>query len=296
MTWSADLADQLDFYWTVHLRPRLAGLTDEEYLWEPVAGMWSVRPDAAGRLRPDFLVPEPPIPPVTTIAWRLDHVTREVMGKRARAIFGGSPAGEADDIDMYDDRHWPEPVPATAADALADLDLAYRLWHDGLAARDDEAMLRTLGPRGAAYADDSLAQLVLHINREVMAHGAELCLLRDLFRAEQDGRDPLVAAALRGDADAVRADNPAAARPSLAAEAAGLRHWAVVDALVEGGAPSDGALHYAAAAGERATAEKLVAHGADVAAVDDRFGLTPAGWARYFGHAELAGWLDGAGR
>lgn len=68
MTWSADLIDQLDFYWTVHFRPRLEGLTDAEYRWEPVPGMWSVRPDAAGRLVADFLVPEPPIPPVTTIA------------------------------------------------------------------------------------------------------------------------------------------------------------------------------------------------------------------------------------
>ena len=50
MTWSADLIDQLDFYWTVHFRPRLEGLTDAEYRWEPVPGMWSVRPDAAGRL------------------------------------------------------------------------------------------------------------------------------------------------------------------------------------------------------------------------------------------------------
>jgi len=43
-------------------------------------------------------------------------------------------------------------------------------------------------------ADSSVAQLVLHINREVMAHGAEICLLRDLYRAEQSQRDPLVPA------------------------------------------------------------------------------------------------------
>ena len=43
-------------------------------------------------------------------------------------------------------------------------------------------------------ADSSVTQLVLHINCEVMAHGAEICLLRDLYRAEQSQRDPLVAA------------------------------------------------------------------------------------------------------
>ncbi|MFT4293928.1 MAG: DinB family protein [Micropruina sp.] len=204
MTWGADLVDQLDFYWTVHFRPRLVGLTDAEYRWEPVPGMWSVRPDATGRMQVDLLVPEPPIPPLTTIAWRLDHISRGVLGIRARALFGGSPAGDADDIDMFDDRHWPEPRPATASEALAELDLAYQLWRDGVAACDDEALGRPLGPRGAAFAESSLAQLVFHINREVMAHGAEICLLRDLYRAEQQGRDPLVAAALRGDADAVR--------------------------------------------------------------------------------------------
>ena len=291
MTWSADLVGQLDFYWNVHFRPRLTGLTDSEYLWEPVPGMWSVRPDTTGRLRVDFLAPEPPIPPVTTIAWRLDHVTREVLGKRARALFGGSPAGDADDIDMYDDRHWPEPVPGTAGDALAELDRAYGLWRDGVGARGDAAMERPLGPRGAAYATDSLAQLVLHINREVMAHGAEICLLRDLYRADQQGRDPLIAAALGGDAEAVRRLDVSGARPTLAAEAAGLRHWEVVRALAEGGASIEGALHYAAAAGEREAVEWLVEHGADLEAVDDRFGLTPAGWAGYFGHAELAAWL-----
>jgi hypothetical protein len=28
-----------------------------------------------------------------------------------------------------------------------------------------------------------IAELIVHINREVMHHGAEICLLRDLYRA-----------------------------------------------------------------------------------------------------------------
>lgn len=286
MVWSADIVDQLDFYWNTHLRPRLAGLTDEEYLWEPVGGMWSVR-HCRGRLRPDLVSPQPPLPPVTTIAWRLDHVTRGVLGMRARALFGGSPA-EGASADMYDERHWPEPIPADAAGALASLEYAYALWHAGAAALDDLAMTAPLGPVGAAYANSSMAQLVLHVNREVMAHGAEICLLRDLYRAEQDDRDVLVAAALRGDADAVRALGPAGARRTLVAEAAGLHRWEVVRALVEAGAPTDGVLHYAAAAGQREIAELLVAHGADLDAADARFGQTPAAWAEYYGHGEPA--------
>ena len=47
--WTAQLHDQLDFYWQHSLRPRLEGLTDEEYLWEPVADCWSVRRRADAR-------------------------------------------------------------------------------------------------------------------------------------------------------------------------------------------------------------------------------------------------------
>jgi len=38
-----DLIDQLDWHWNYHLRPRLDGLTDAEYFWEPVDGCWSIR-------------------------------------------------------------------------------------------------------------------------------------------------------------------------------------------------------------------------------------------------------------
>ncbi|TDC49340.1 hypothetical protein E1212_18645 [Jiangella ureilytica] len=291
MTWSADLLEQLEFYWTFHFRPRLAGLTDDEYLWEPVDGAWSLRPvGPGGALEPEFLQPEPPIPPVTTIAWRAVHIGRDVLGKRARAFFDPDAA----DADMYDARHWPAALPGDAAGALAMLDEGYRLWHEGVAALDDEALLRPLGPRGAAYAEDTMAKLVLHVNREVMAHGAEICLLRDLYRAYADRRDPVVAAALRGDAPAVAratADG-GAVRPTLVAEAAGLHHWDVVRALVAAGAPADGALHYAAGAGELEVVTLLVEHGADTGAVDDRFRLTPAAWADYFQHPEVAAYLS----
>ena len=42
--WTFELIDQLDHHWQHQLRPRLEGLTDAEYLWEPVAGCWSLRP------------------------------------------------------------------------------------------------------------------------------------------------------------------------------------------------------------------------------------------------------------
>jgi len=46
--WSFQLAGQLDWHWREQLRPRLDGLTDAEYRWEPVPGAWNVRPRGTG--------------------------------------------------------------------------------------------------------------------------------------------------------------------------------------------------------------------------------------------------------
>lgn len=300
MTWRAALANQLDFYWAVHLWPRLAGLTDDEYLWEPVEGSWNLRRRADGRWQPDTALVEPPLPPVTTIAWRIVHVGRDVLGKRAHAFFGDDSLPEGSlpggDTVMFDDRWGPEPLPGTAEDALAFLQRAFGLWRDGVAGLDDEALLRPLGPRGGPFADDTMAALVLHINREVMAHGAEICLLRDLYRARRDRENPLVAAALRGDAgEVVRllevGESTGARSAPLVVEAAGLEHWDVVRALLEHGLPVGGAnpsaLHYAAAAGRLDVVRLLLAHGADAELLDPGYRLPAAGWADFFGHPEV---------
>ena len=46
MDWSRELGDQLRWHVEQHVRPRRAGLTDEEYCWEPVPGCWNIRPRA----------------------------------------------------------------------------------------------------------------------------------------------------------------------------------------------------------------------------------------------------------
>ena len=100
LTWNALLLDQLDWHWQRQLRPRLEGLTDEEYLWEPVANCWSVRPRGhartemaagSGDLVIDFAYPEPKPAPVTTIAWRIGHLVVGVFGARVASHFGGPP-------------------------------------------------------------------------------------------------------------------------------------------------------------------------------------------------------------
>ncbi len=48
-----------------------------------------------------------------------------------------------------------------------------------------EGMARPCGPAEGPYADEPMATLVLHISRELIHHGAEVALLRDLWTHTQ---------------------------------------------------------------------------------------------------------------
>jgi hypothetical protein len=183
--WTFQLAEQLDWHWRGQLRPRLNGLTDEEYRWEPVPGAWNVRPRGtaraplaigAGDFTIDFARPEPDPPPVTTIAWRLGHITVGVLGMRAASHFGGPP---------FDDATYR--YPGDAASALDQLDAAYATWMAGVRGLSPDRLARPIGSAEGPWAEHSMAELVLHINRETMHHGAEIALLRDLYRWRYNG-------------------------------------------------------------------------------------------------------------
>jgi hypothetical protein len=183
LDWNAQLIDQLDYHWQHHLRPRLEGLTDDEYRWEPVPGAWNVRPRGtatapiaagAGDFTIDFAMPEPDPPPVTTIAWRIGHIVVGVLGARVAAHFGGPPYD-------YDTHHYP----GDAAGALAQLDAVYAAWVDGVRGLGSEGLARRCGSAEGPWGSEPMATLVLHINRETIHHGAEIALLRDLYRWKQ---------------------------------------------------------------------------------------------------------------
>ena len=179
MNWvSALIDDQLGFYWDYSLWPRVQGLTDQEYLWEPVDGCWSIRPDAEGVLRLDGMTvfPEPVPPPVTTLAWRIVH-TATAMSQRTSTFFDNPGDGP----DMFDPVHWPSAIPGTAADGIAFLESCYYAWHDNIAALSAAELAEPLGPKGGFFAQDPMAALIVHINREVMHHGGEIGVLRDLY-------------------------------------------------------------------------------------------------------------------
>jgi DinB superfamily len=179
--WGAVLVGQLEFYWAAHLRPRLQGLTDEEYLWEPVGGCWSLRRGQDGTYILDGHWPEPSPPPITTIAWRLIHIGVGCFATRTSAFFGDGSV--PDDATMFDPRHAPADLPYTAAQAVTFLDTTYQQWHNAIAMLDEAALSKPLGPKGAQFANHPMAELIAHINREVMHHGGEIGLLRDLYRA-----------------------------------------------------------------------------------------------------------------
>jgi hypothetical protein len=63
---------------------------------------------------------------------------------------------------------------------LAFVDLHHDRWVDGVGTLGAEGLGRACGPAEGPYAAAPLAALVLHVNREVLHHGAEVALMLDL--------------------------------------------------------------------------------------------------------------------
>jgi hypothetical protein len=160
----------LDYVWG-RLRARCDGLTQEEYMWEPVTGCWSVRDDG-GAVTVDRLAPAPAPAPVTTIAWRLWHIGSECLAGYTQDGLGPWPL-------QVRDREWFMAVDP----ALAAVDTAWAAFRAGLGALGEDGMNSALGENWGPYADDSWAALVLHAQDELSHHGAEIALLRDLYAA-----------------------------------------------------------------------------------------------------------------
>jgi hypothetical protein len=179
INWSTQLAEQLDWHWSNQARPRLDGLTDDEYLWEPVTDAWNVRPRSestspeppgSGDFTIDFAFPQPEPAPVTTIAWRLAHIVVGVLAMRNASYFGGP----ATDYNVFE-------YAGTAAEALKQLDHEYDTWNAGVRTLDADALATPCGPSQGPYAELPMGALVLHINREMIHHLSEIALLRDLY-------------------------------------------------------------------------------------------------------------------
>jgi hypothetical protein len=160
-------------------------LTDEEYLWEPVPGSWSVRRRAdgpgqgatvllgAGEWGRDSAPEHPYPPPFTTIAWRLSHIS-EMLMLRSDYTTGSHVLTS----DTY-------ATSGEAASAIAAFVAASDAWRGTLLSCDDAA-LDTVGLSAYPYGSDAqevFIDIVWWVNQEILHHGAEIALLRDLYRA-----------------------------------------------------------------------------------------------------------------
>ena len=160
-------------YYAGRTMERLDGLTDEEYIWEPVPGCWTIRRDG-DRMVADWSGPPPDPPPVTTIAWRLHHICGFLSAHGLRTV--AFERGEA---------RWglTVTVPATAADACEAVGTAISAWERDLEGVDDERLWEPLGPAAGPIAGSTVGGFVEHIHDEFIHHSAEVALLRDLYRA-----------------------------------------------------------------------------------------------------------------
>ncbi|HEX3648068.1 MAG TPA: DinB family protein [Pseudonocardiaceae bacterium] len=169
-----DLVELSDFAWG-RLRDRLAGLTEDEYRWEPVAKVWTVRPSGDGTFAADGHASsyrsDGEADVFTTLPWRLHHIT-EVLGMPRNARWLGRPDASA----------VTEPA-GTAADALARLADAHAVWRAVLTGVSTEALEQPMGDVARPYDKSTGRAFVLHVLDELIHHAAEVAMLRDLYAA-----------------------------------------------------------------------------------------------------------------
>jgi len=136
-------------YAFARLRARLQGVSDEEYRCEPGPG-------------------------VSSLAWRLGHIA-DLLADDRNATWLGVPRGAA------------PPHADDAAAAVAALEQAFALWQSVLSAVPDHTLAEAIGSVGGPYADSTRRAFVLHVLDELVHHGAEVALVRDLWAAQGRG-------------------------------------------------------------------------------------------------------------
>jgi hypothetical protein len=152
---------------------RLDGLTDEELLWEPVAGCMNVRDGVMDPLpREPHYYDGVAADPVTTIAWRLGHIVHDGLLAPRNPTFLG-----VDDVppDIA--------VARTAEEWRSNLAAAVDWWSSLVERLDDDHLWQPIGAVGGFYGEAPRAGFVIHLKNEAVHHGAEVGVLRDLWRA-----------------------------------------------------------------------------------------------------------------
>jgi hypothetical protein len=141
-----DLRELFSFVWD-RLDRRMDGLTDAEWLWCPTA-------DDRISLR-----------------WRLEHITAFLSEPRNWQWLGLEPPAVESG-----------PAPSSAADALMAADRAFVAWQE-LLSKPDIELTAPIGAPAGPYGQATRRSFVLHLADELIHHGAEAALLRDLYAA-----------------------------------------------------------------------------------------------------------------
>jgi hypothetical protein len=136
--WSAEVVDQVESHWRHQLRPRLDGLTDDEYFWQPIPGCWTV--------------------------------SRRRSSAAPRSLGGGDFTWD------YGDPRDGEAV--TTEEALRQFDDAFAHWIEGVRGLGEAGLTSPQGPTSPPeFADAPMVRLILYTSVEVIHHGAEVCIL-----------------------------------------------------------------------------------------------------------------------
>src|SRR4051795_10181212 len=163
-------------YITEVLFGRLAGLSDEELLWEPGDVVWTVRL-VDGRPTPDKEggPPTDEAAPPRTLAWTLGHLG-DGLRTRADWLVGSHSLQSGDLV-------WP----MTAAESIEFARSGIQAWRDGLAQMTDED-LDTVGRSaypGGLDPELPLIEIVWWVSKELVFHSGEAWFVRDLYAARR---------------------------------------------------------------------------------------------------------------
>ena len=173
---------QLGFSW-LELAARLATVTQEEFVWEPRPGTLGVvrrgQARTAQTLGAGEGVAEWPEghdhPGPRSVAWLVAHLT-EAYAERWEWTFGERRRRRADVV-----------LHGEVVAARAELTRWVEAWRTDVAVvPDDEFMTVGLSQATEIDAAAPFGHLVLHMNRELIHHGAEILVLTDLWRAAVD--------------------------------------------------------------------------------------------------------------
>ena len=172
-------------------------LTDDELMWEPTEGAWTVGPATESRTATPFVTGPlaadfdtglaaaasegGAVEPLTSIAWLFWHVGSQ-PGRAAELDFlGGTHSAESGWTSPYIAAH---PIFTTADQAVTAMRTGWRALDTALRSATDEHLERPTrfwgygapGPMGTG------AQIVASILNEVSHHGTQIGVLRDLYR------------------------------------------------------------------------------------------------------------------